>query len=85
MPLLIGMGVRELSMTPFSIALARHIVRGIELKRARALVAEISHLGRADEVRERLTQFFEKSGLFKDSDFGPVLRRLLRPRPVRPT
>ena len=79
-PILIGMGIRELSMTPFSVTLVRQVVRAIESEKARDLARTAERCARADEVREQLTAFFDDAGLLGDPDFGPVVRRLLQPR-----
>jgi phosphotransferase system enzyme I (PtsP) len=79
-PLLIGMGIRELSMTPFLIPLVRPVVRAVEARRVEALAEEILACGRAREVRDRLAREYRALGLLDDRDVGPLLRRQLLPR-----
>jgi phosphocarrier protein FPr len=51
-PLLLGLGVTELSMAPSRIALAKQAVRGTNAKRARRLAVKALAAGSAAEVRE---------------------------------
>ncbi len=81
-PILIGMGISELSMTPFSVALVRQVVRALDTEKAKRLVRDIEDCARASEVREKLSRAFVKMGLVDDGDLGPVIRRLLAPRKV---
>jgi phosphotransferase system enzyme I (PtsP) len=81
-PLLIGLGIRELSMTPFAITLVRQIVRSIDVAGAEALAREVGSCARGNEVRERLAQEYHELGLLEDPDIGPTLRRPLEPRSV---
>jgi len=79
-PILIGMGISELSMTPFSIALVRQIVRALDTEKAEHLARSVEACARASEVREKLWRAFVKMGLIDDRDLGPVIRRLLAAR-----
>jgi len=53
-PLLLGLGVRELSMGAPSIALVKRAVRTVDLSVARALAGEALACASAGEVRELL-------------------------------
>ncbi|MGH9902687.1 MAG: phosphoenolpyruvate--protein phosphotransferase, partial [Pyrinomonadaceae bacterium] len=50
--ILVGLGARDLSMTASSIPRVRHVVRGIDAERARAVAAECMECGTADDVEE---------------------------------
>ncbi len=76
-PLLIGLGLRELSMTPFSVALVRPIVHRTHTERATELARELERCARASEVRERITRAYTEMGILDDPEFGPMLRRLI--------
>jgi phosphotransferase system enzyme I (PtsP) len=81
-PVLVGMGIRELSMTPFAIPLVRQVLRRIDAGRAQTLAQELESCARGNDVRERLTQEYRDLGLLDDPDIGPYLRRPLEPRSV---
>ncbi len=83
-PLLVGLGIRELSMTPFQIMAVRQVVRATPLPEAQALASDAERASRASEVRARLERFFGDIGLLADPDFGPALRRLIERRVDRP-
>jgi phosphotransferase system enzyme I (PtsP) len=76
-PVLIGLGLRELSMTPFSIALVRPVVHRTNGKEAAELVRELERCARASEVRERMTLAYSEMGIFDEPELGPMLRELL--------
>jgi len=82
-PILIGMGISELSMTPFSVALVRQVVRALDMEKAKHLARDVERSARASEVREKLSRAFAKMRLVEDRDLGPVVRRLLAPRTAR--
>jgi phosphotransferase system enzyme I (PtsP) len=83
-PILIGMGIDELSMTPFSIALTRHVIRTLEMEACQALARDVERCARAKEVRGRLHDFVVETGWLEDRDLGVVVDRLLQLRSVRP-
>jgi len=56
-PLLIGLGMAELSMVPAAIAAVKHVIRAIRKSEAEALAREALGLAGAREVRELLTGF----------------------------
>jgi phosphoenolpyruvate-protein phosphotransferase len=76
-PLLIGMGIAELSMTPFSVALIRQVVRKLDLEKTQSLAREVAFCVRAGDVRKRLNEFFVGTGLSEDPDIGFAVRRFL--------
>jgi phosphotransferase system enzyme I (PtsP) len=79
-PILIGMGITELSMTPFAVALVRQVVRALDAEKAERLARDVESCARASEVREILSRALVKMGLTEDRDLGPVVRRFLAPR-----
>ncbi len=81
-PILVGMGIEELSMTPFAIQLVRQVVRSIDAGRAESLAEGVLGLARANAVREHLVQYYTDLGLLDDPDIGVFLRRPLEPRIV---
>jgi phosphoenolpyruvate-protein phosphotransferase len=82
-PILIGMGITELSMTPFAVALVRQVVRALNAEKAERLARDVESCARASEVREILSRALVKMGLTEDRDLGPVVRRFLAPRGAR--
>jgi phosphotransferase system enzyme I (PtsP) len=76
-PLLVGMGVGELSMAPQSISAVRHVVRAVPARLASELARAVVELGRASEVRERLALAYGELGLLDDPDLGARLRNAL--------
>jgi phosphoenolpyruvate-protein phosphotransferase len=61
-PLLIGLGVTELSATPAFVPEAKALVRRLDLARCRALADEALHLGSAQEIRAGVRAFMEELG-----------------------
>jgi phosphotransferase system enzyme I (PtsI) len=56
-PLLVGMGLSELSVSPASIPLVKNIVRGMSKAEGEALAREVLGLQSASQVLERLQDF----------------------------
>jgi phosphotransferase system enzyme I (PtsP) len=84
-PLLIGLGIHELSMTPFAIPLVRPVVHRTTSREASELVGELERCARASEVRERIALGYSEMGIFDEPEIGPMLRGLLaRPFVDRP-
>jgi phosphotransferase system enzyme I (PtsI) len=81
-PLLLGLGIHELSMTPFWVMAVRQVVRATCRADAERLACAAESCGRGSEVRAHISRFFAETGLLADSDFGPGLQRLLEPRLV---
>jgi phosphotransferase system enzyme I (PtsI) len=57
-PLLLGLGVRQLSMNINSIANVRRLIEGIKLTDADQLAADVSDCQTADEIETRMKQYF---------------------------
>ncbi|MGI5923193.1 MAG: phosphoenolpyruvate--protein phosphotransferase [Lentisphaeria bacterium] len=69
-PLILGMGIHELSMSPVSLAPIRKLVRNIRMFEAEALVAKALQCGSAGEVQKLCRDFLKKSCpelLFEDN------------------
>jgi phosphoenolpyruvate-protein kinase (PTS system EI component) len=79
-PLLIGMGIEELSMAPFSVLVLRQVVRMTDSGEMAACARDIAGASRANDVRERLARAYESLGLLADPNLGPVMRHLLGAR-----
>lgn len=79
-PLLIGMGIEELSMAPFSVLVLRQVVRMIDSSEMATCARDVAAASRASDVRERLARTYESLGLLADPDLGPVMRHLLGAR-----
>jgi len=56
-PLLIGMGIDELSMAPGSVPKAKEIIRNLDSRSLRGVWDKVKDLGTADEVKDYLTTF----------------------------
>jgi phosphoenolpyruvate-protein kinase (PTS system EI component) len=79
-PLLLGLGIRELSMTPFLVTAVRQVVRAFSRADVEALAHDAERCARGGEVRRRIAQSFAEQGLLEEPEFGPALRRLIEPR-----
>jgi phosphotransferase system enzyme I (PtsI) len=79
-PLLVGMGITELSMAPFSVLVLRQVLRRVEAGVMAECAAEVLRCARASEVRERLAATYGRLGLLDDPDIGGALKLLLAPR-----
>ena len=76
-PLLIGMGIEELSMAPFSALVLRQVVRRTDAAAMVECARDIASAPRGRDVRERLTRTYQALGLLADPDLGPLMRHLL--------
>jgi phosphotransferase system enzyme I (PtsI) len=56
-PLLLGLGVDALSMTPPSLPAVKYLVRGMTMADARALAVEVLALGSAQEIHAKCAAF----------------------------
>jgi len=54
LPLLIGLGIEDFSMSPAAIAAARAVVSGLRVEDARRLAARVMRLGTVDEIERCL-------------------------------
>jgi phosphotransferase system enzyme I (PtsI) len=59
-PLLVGMGIDELSMAAPSVLKAKEIVRGLDVAEAREIWDSVRHLGTNAEVKGRLSEMLAK-------------------------
>jgi len=60
MPLLLGMGLDEFSMTPTKILKSREIIRALDQAALKPLVAEILTLKSSDEIKNKLEDFYRR-------------------------
>lgn len=58
-PLLLGMGLKHLSMTPFYLPEAKKIIRSVDTGQCRQLLEEVKQLSTADAVEKECTQFLK--------------------------
>ena len=58
-PVLLGMGVRELSVSVPAIASVKACINRLDLATCQALAKEVVEMGSASEVRKRLLKFME--------------------------
>jgi phosphotransferase system enzyme I (PtsI) len=58
MPLLIGLGLEELSLSPTTIPYAKRIIRNCEFKRAKELADKCLKLYTEEEIEETIQKFF---------------------------
>jgi phosphocarrier protein FPr/phosphocarrier protein len=61
-PVLLGLGVTELSTTPGFVPEAKALVRRLDLDRCRELARAVIQLGSATEIRARVRAFIEDLG-----------------------
>jgi phosphotransferase system enzyme I (PtsP) len=76
-PLLVGMGVGELSMAPQSIPAVRQMVRAVPLSLATELARAALRLGRGSDVRAHIAAAYSRLGLLDDPDLGALVRSAL--------
>jgi phosphotransferase system enzyme I (PtsP) len=76
-PVLVGMGVGELSMAPQSISAVRQMVRSVPYALGEQLARALVELGRGDEVRAHIAEAYAGLGLLDDADLGERLRSAL--------
>jgi len=79
-PLLVGMGIGELSMAPFSLLMIRQVVRKMDAAALELCAREVALAARAAEVRERLAETYAALGMLDDAEIGDAMRGLLEPR-----
>ena len=58
MPLLIGLGIDKLSMSPSTVPYAKRIIRSCEFKKMKRLANKCNKLYTEEEVRETIEKFF---------------------------
>jgi len=59
-PILIGLGLDEFSMSPISILKARKLIRSLDSTEMTKLADEVVNMGRADDIEAYITQYFDK-------------------------
>ncbi len=57
-PLLVGLGIKELSMNPFAIPVVKQTIRSLSLKECQQFTHDILKLTNADEIADRLQENF---------------------------
>jgi phosphotransferase system enzyme I (PtsI) len=60
--LLIGFGLREFSMTPGALAVAREAVRTVSADAMARLAAQVARLGTVEEIERVLSESFGRPG-----------------------
>jgi phosphotransferase system enzyme I (PtsI) len=76
-PLLVGMGIEELSMAPFAVLALRQVVRRTDASAMADCARDVGSAPRSSDVRERLARTYETLGFFADPDLGALMRHLL--------
>jgi phosphotransferase system enzyme I (PtsI) len=61
MPLLIGLGLDSLSLSPATIPYAKRIIRSCEYKKAKRLAAQCLKLQTEEEIKKVIEDFFSKN------------------------
>ena len=59
LPVLLGLGVRELSVVPTAVATVKGTVRALDVAACRELAAEVRDLDGAESVRARVRAWFD--------------------------
>jgi phosphoenolpyruvate-protein phosphotransferase (PTS system enzyme I) len=62
-PALVGLGLRELSMSPTAIPEIKSKVRAASVKDLKLLVAELKELATSEEIREAVLEYYAKANL----------------------
>jgi len=62
-PLLIGLGLESLSISPSTIAYATRIIRSISYKKAKKLAADCLSCSGEKDVIDRIEKFFEENSI----------------------
>ena len=65
MPLLVGMGLDSLSMSPATIPYAKRIIRAMSYQKAKELAAECIELSSEKEVTDRIEKFFKEYSIIR--------------------
>jgi phosphotransferase system enzyme I (PtsI) len=61
MPLLIGLGLDSLSLSPATIPYAKRIIRSMEFKKAKRLATQCLKLQTEEEIKKAIEEFFSKN------------------------
>ncbi|MEJ2104426.1 MAG: phosphoenolpyruvate--protein phosphotransferase [Ignavibacteriaceae bacterium] len=65
MPLLVGLGIEILSMSPSTIPYAKRIIRGCEFKRMKKLADKCYSLTTEEEIKETIEKFFADNKIIR--------------------
>ena len=65
MPLLVGLGLDSLSMSPATLPYAKRIIRAISYQKAKELAEECLELGSEKEVTDRIEKFFKDYSIIR--------------------
>jgi phosphotransferase system enzyme I (PtsI) len=65
MPLLVGLGLDSLSMSPATIPYAKRIIRSLSYSNAKELAEECLRLGSEKEVTDRIEKFFKEHSIIR--------------------
>jgi len=76
-PLLVGLGIQELSSAPSAVPLVKEIIRELDFGEVEADVRNAQHAGTADEVHRIGAARLRDAGLLEHPDIGPWLRKLV--------
>jgi phosphotransferase system enzyme I (PtsI) len=76
-PLLVGLGISELSATPSAVPVVKEIVRSLDSGEVSADARTALRVGTASEVRHIVAARLRASGLLDHPDVGPWLRSTL--------
>jgi phosphotransferase system enzyme I (PtsI) len=82
-PLLVGLGIRELSGTPSALPVVKEIVRGLEFGSLESDVRRAREVGTATEVHQIAAARLSEAGLLDHPDIGSWLRTLVEKLPPR--
>jgi phosphoenolpyruvate-protein phosphotransferase (PTS system enzyme I) len=64
-PLLVGLGLDSLSMSPATILYAKRIIRNFEFKKAKALAEECIHCKTEFEIQKKVKKFFDENNIIR--------------------
>ncbi len=64
-PLLVGLGIKELSMSPATILYAKRIIRSISFKKANQMAEECLTYATEDEVVAHIKKFFKENNIIR--------------------
>jgi phosphocarrier protein FPr/phosphocarrier protein len=76
-PLLVGLGIKELSSTPSAVPLVKEIIRELDFGDLEADVRATQEVGTAAEVHQIAAARLQDAGLLEHPDIGPWLRTLV--------
>jgi signal transduction protein with GAF and PtsI domain len=76
-PILVGLGIGELSGTPAAVPIVKEIVHALDYGDAQADARSAREVGSADEVRAIGAKRLRAAGLLDHPDIGPWLREIV--------